>query len=192
MDYSLSVKNNFVVELSEFVELTTDDWKIIYQDVIENKLYDNFFVYGMKVSTDKFPKLQKFRHFDKMKKHFWILRTNGKKIKKYYPHIDGTPNDGSCGGINWPLYNCNDYSTTIWIKPKQEKYNYVNETSIKLDDDVQFDELFKYNMQNNQPVLFRSDIWHYAENMTDTKDWRVIIKWEILINDWNKLKNDIY
>ena len=191
MDYSLPVKNNFIVELPNFDELTFSDWKNIYDDVLKNKLYDNRFVYGMKVSVNKFPELKKFRYFDRMKNHFWILRTNGRKINKYYPHIDGTPEDGSCGGINWPLYNCNNSSTTIWIKPEQEKYQYVNETSIKLDDDVNYDELFRYNMQDNQVVLFRSDIWHYAINNTNIKDWRVIIKWEILSESWEKLIDDI-
>jgi len=191
MGNSLSVEKNYVVEIPEYSELTTDNWKEIYHSVIEDKLYDNFFVYGMQVSVNKFPQLEEFRHRDRMKDHFWILRTNGKKIKKYYPHIDGIPGDGSCGGFNWPLYNCNQSSTTIWIEPRQEKYHYVNETSIRLDDNVGYDEVFKYNMKDGQPVLFRSDLWHYAVNETNIKDWRVLIKWEIFGDSWEELINDI-
>jgi hypothetical protein len=183
-------KNDFVVELNEFKELTTDMWKAIYEKVRKEKLYDSKHDYGLKVSVNKIPELQEFANKFKTKDHFWILLTNGTSNSRFYVHVDGQFDDGSPGGINWPLYNCDERSSTYWVKPLEEKYYEISYNSYTLEEDVETKEIFSYSMLDNKPVLFRSNLWHYAVNSTGDKKWRVIIKWELLSESWETLVDE--
>jgi hypothetical protein len=177
----------FIVELNDFEDLTTDDWRKIYEQVRKKKLYDSKHDYGLKVSVDKIERLSEFRKKFSFKDHFWILLTNGSSHSRFYVHIDGRPDDGSPGGINWPLFNCDEQSTTVWVEPVEEKYFEVSANSFTLEPDVETRDIYTYNHRDEQPVLFRSDLWHYAVNETKKKDWRVIIKWELYADSWDDM-----
>ena len=182
--------NNFIVELNEFVDLTTDMWRNIYKKVRKEKLYASKHDYGLKVFVKDIPELHNISHRINLKDHFWVLLTNGKSNSRFYVHIDGNFEDGSPGGINWPLENCDQKSTTTWVRPLEEKYFEISHNSYTLDEDVETEEIYKYHCINDQPILFRSNLWHYAVNETNSNRWRVMIKWELLADSWESLVNE--
>jgi hypothetical protein len=183
-------KNNFIVELNEFPELTTTKWREIYTKVRKEKLYASKHDYGLKVLVKDIPELEEFYNKFKLKDYFWILLTNGKSNSRFYVHIDGRFDDNSPGGINWPLENCDERSTTIWVRPLKEEYYEISANSYTLEEHVETKELFRYHCMNDQPILFRSNLWHYAINETNIMQWRVMIKWELIADSWEDLKNE--
>jgi hypothetical protein len=88
------------------------------------------------------------------------------------------------------LENCDERSTTIWVRPLKEEYYEISANSYTLEEHVETKELFRYHCMNDQPILFRSNLWHYAINETNIMQWRVMIKWELIADSWEDLKNE--
>ena len=179
--------DDFIVELNDnALHITCEKWREIFARVRKEKSYISKHDYGIKVSTDIIPELKGFPvpHKD----HFWFLLTNGTSNSEFYIHFDGQPNDGSSCGINWPILNCDEKSTTIWVEPETEDYFEVSKNSFMLKEGVKTKEIYRYHLMNDQPVLFRSNLWHYAVNGTESRQWRVIVKLELLIDKWEVAK----
>lgn len=182
--------NNFIVELDEFSELTSETWRSIYKRIRKEKLYASKHDYGLKVFVKDIPELEIFSKKFKLKDHFWVLLTNGKSNSRFYVHIDGRFDDGSPGGINWPLENCDNRSTTVWVKPIEERYYEISHNSYTLDSSIKTEEIYRYHCMDGVPILFRSNLWHYAVNETNLNKWRVMIKWELLSENWESLVDE--
>jgi hypothetical protein len=172
--------------LDEYIK--TEDFIKIYNDIIVDK--KNRFGYGHKVYTDDFPVFDRIRkRFPKLKNYFYFLKTN--RVVKTYPiHIDGPGEFDSKAGINWPLLNCDSDSDTIWYTvDKHEFYYHDIQNSIFLNDDVVATELHKFNFVDKTPYLFRGDVWHTGINRKNQRDFRVMVKWELSVQNWKEAQD---
>ena len=172
--------------LDDYIQ--TQDFIDLYNKIIVDK--KNRFGYGHKVFVDDYPVFDKLRErFPALKNYFYFLKTN--KVVKTYPiHIDGPGEFDSKAGINWPIINCDERSDTIWYNvDKHEFYYHEVQNSIFLNDDVKATELYKFNFTDHTPYLFRGDVWHTGVNNMDQRQFRVMVKWELSVNNWQEAQD---
>lgn len=180
---------DFLIECSFLNEyIKPQDFIDIYNSIIVDK--KNRFGYGHKVDVKDFPVFDKLRdRFPALKDYFYFLKTN--RVVKTYPiHIDGPGEFDSKAGINWPLINCDEDSDTIWYNVDRHDFYYHEvQNSIFLNDDVKTTEIHKFNFVDHTPYLFRGDVWHTGVNNKNQRQFRVMVKWELEVNNWKEAQH---
>lgn len=177
---------DFIIPL-EFINeyISAQDFLNVYRNLIVEKSQKRG--YGIAVDATKYSVFDKIRDkFPALRDTFYILRTN--KILTRYPiHIDSPKSFDSKASINWPLINCDNRSETVYYKVgKHDFFNYdKNQDSIFLNDNVKVTPIYKYRFVNSHAHLFRNDVWHTGINNTNEKKWRIMIKWELIVDNWH-------
>jgi len=185
-----SDSNNFIIPLLFLNDyITAQDFLNLYEDMAATKSQKRG--YGIAVDASKYKVFDKLRaKFPALRDTFYILRTN-KILSKYPIHIDSPSSFDSKASINWPLINCDERTETVYYKvDKHDFYNYDrNQDSIFLKDNVSVTPIFKYQFINPQAHLFRNDVWHTGINNTNEKKWRIMVKWELIVDNWQAARD---
>jgi hypothetical protein len=195
-NHLINVYDNLTGDPSDFLipmnilndYITTEEFIEVYNTTIIDK--KNRFGYGHKVDATKFPVFNKLRErFPAFKDYFYFLKTN--RVVKTYPiHIDGPGEFDSKAGVNWPLINCDENSDTVFYDVEEHDFYYnEKQNSIFLNDHVKTKEIYKFHFIDHTPHLFRGDVWHTGINHMNQRQFRVMVKWELTVNNWEEAQN---
>jgi hypothetical protein len=171
--------------------ISSNDFISVYNEVTTDK--KDRYAYGHKIYADDFPVFDRLREaYPAFKDYFFFLKTN--RVVKTYPiHIDGPGEFDSKAGVNWPLINCDEQSDTVWYEPEEHDFYYHEvQNSIFLKDNVKTKEIYKFHFVDHTPHLFRGDVWHTGINRKHQREFRVMVKWELTVNNWQEAQNALF
>lgn len=159
-------------------------WFAIYEQIRKSKKALTF-GYGIQVSTNHYPELEIIRKQLPFKDKFFFLISN-RKHREFPIHVDGIPGNYNSASINWPIQNCDERSPTTWYTCNNIKFKNID-NSYFLDNIGDATEIYTQPMMSvhRLPYLFRSDILHKGYCNMNENGVRIIVKWELEINDWS-------
>lgn len=177
------MQNDFLIRLKPESILPWERAQELYAIARANKSYDRF-GYGIRVPIDGFPDLCEIAGRLQMRPFFFVLYMTP-RAPEVPIHVDGSPGNRNASNINWPLINCDQRSPTEWYSVDKPEFKIIGGSHF-LANTKEAKLIHREAMltEFKAPYLFRSDILHRGFSNADAT--RVILKWELIRDDWSK------